>query len=86
MRTFQHLDVSSHAMKPSVLQLVCSVLEECLSSLEGVGLTCADSQVSWAVIVPAVAQYQTHSGLTSAQQAARVFGVLMSPPLIEKYV
>ena len=39
-----------------------------------------DGLVQWWLVAPSVDQFQTHSGLTTAQQAARVFAALLSQP------
>lgn len=63
------------------LQLVCSVLSEQLEELKGRDRTTTlapDGLVEWSLVAPFVDQYQNYSGLTTAQQAARVFAALLS--------
>ena len=62
---------------------MCSVLAEKLEEIKGRDLTTAsasDGLVEWWLVAPSVDQFQTHSGLTTAQQAARVFAALLSQP------
>ena len=64
---------------------MCSVLSGQLEELKGsdtetVTASAADRLVEWSLVAPSVDQYQNHSGLTSAQQAARVLAALLAQP------
>ena len=65
----------------ALFQVVCSVLSEQLEKLKNpdtTSLSCEEGCVEWSLVVPSVDQYQDHSGFTSAQQAGKVFTLLLS--------
>ncbi|XP_076466261.1 midasin-like [Babylonia areolata] len=79
-------------------QMVCTVLSEEMRKLEGdegmmdtssssllLSSSSPNQWVDWSAVAPSVVQFQNHSGLTAAQQAARVFVALLSEWGLEKF-